>query len=767
MELAHSPRPRLRARDPRRQRGQVIVIFAGSMIALVALCAVVVDVAWYWTNNLRMQRAADAAALAGVVWLPGNVDTAYTTARKEAKKNGYEDGVGGIVVTPVQDPTNTRRLKVTISGPVGTFFARAVGINSWPAQREAKADYVLPVPMGSPDNYYGVGYYVEPVTTTTTHTSTSHASDDSGLVGGPTGVPSTPVNGGTWTTVGNGGTIQNALTGNNNVYAVSSTDLAQQQWISLGLATGSGSSPIPNPAANQVLTVTGLEVRLDDAFLSGSCNGSKIGVELSWNDGAAGSWSSLVTTPNLRTNTSNGDYVLGNANNLTPWGAHAWTRSDFTDAKFQVRLTADKGCTNSSREIRLDQLRVQVYWDMATTTTTTTTTTTLVDDATVPPPPGQSAITRPQKFWGAMQSQGAPSIQGDAFMTKYDTRTSINNDKGGSDPDTYYDYTNYYNYAVEIPAGGGGSVWIFDPGFCDGTTSAGTGENWTVGGSNGYSSRQPVSAFFDLWDTKETLLDQGDDTLVGSTNSDFRRLLYEDHTIFDEKGLSTHVADCSSQSWHLGWYQIATGLPEGTYRLHTYSTDTGSLGDQDDTTALNSFAFYASSASGTPRIHGLGAMEAYVRLPAGQVSEFYLAQIEKVHAGKTMVINLWDPGDTGDLSASLQILAPTGTGFTPAQFDYKGTPGNTNATSGCGSRSGTDVYSVTTNTGGSSLYNGCWLTIEVQLPIDYSAPPDPDSGEDGWWKIRYSMGNQSGNGATDLTTWKVDIRGNPVHLVLP
>ena len=88
-----------------------------------------------------------------------------------------------------------------------------------------------------------------------------------------------------------------------------------------------------------------------------------------------------MTTPNLRTNTSNGDYVLGNANNLTPWGAHAWTRSDFTDAKFQVRLTADKGCTNSSREIRLDQLRVQVYWDMATTTTTTTTTTTLVDDA--------------------------------------------------------------------------------------------------------------------------------------------------------------------------------------------------------------------------------------------------------------------------------------------------------------------------------------------------------------------------------------------------
>ena len=68
---AAGPRVRRTTRTAR-ERGQVLVIFAGAMIALVALCAVVVDVAWYWTSNLRMQRAADAAALAGVVWLPGN-----------------------------------------------------------------------------------------------------------------------------------------------------------------------------------------------------------------------------------------------------------------------------------------------------------------------------------------------------------------------------------------------------------------------------------------------------------------------------------------------------------------------------------------------------------------------------------------------------------------------------------------------------------------------------------------------------------------------
>jgi hypothetical protein len=32
--------------------------------------------------------------------------------------------------------------------------------------------------------------------------------------------------------------------------------------------------------------------------------------------------------------------------------------------------------------------------------------------------------------------------------------------------------------------------------------------------------------------------------------------------------------------------------------------------------------------------------------------------------------------------------------------------------------------------------------------------------------MRYIMGAGSGN-ATDLTTWKVSIRGNPVHLVVP
>ena len=56
-----------------------------------------------------------------------------------------------------------------------------------------------------------------------------------------------------------------------------------------------------------------------------------------------------------------------------------------------------------------------------------------------------------------------------------------------------------------------------------------------------------------------------------------------------------------------------------------------------------------------------------------------------------------------------------------------------------------------------------WLPI----PTDYSAPTPPGEPGPGWWKIRYVMGGSSGDTASDLTTWKTQIVGNPVHLVIP
>ncbi len=76
-----------------------------------------------------------------------------------------------------------------------------------------------------------------------------------------------------------------------------------------------------------------------------------------------------------------------------------------------------------------------------------------------------------------------------------------------------------------------------------------------------------------------------------------------------------------------------------------------------------------------------------------------------------------------------------------------------------------------TNTGGTSKYNGCWVVFSIPIPDSYTAPTPPGEPGPGWWKIRYVMGNcppsNPGCSASDLTTWKTQIVGNPVHLVVP
>jgi hypothetical protein len=463
---------------------------------------------------------------------------------------------------------------------------------------------------------------------------------------------------------------------------------------------------------------------------------------------------------------SGSGYVTqGSTTSTSAWGSHDWVASDFDDASFRMRLSFTRTGTCQSRSARaqVDLLEVRVGYR----TDTTNPVTTYHDDGPrdLVGPDGE-AIRR-QGFWGSMQSQGAPNVQGDAFMTYYDTRTGRTND--AYDPDTYY------QYGIEMPAGASnGKVWVYDPGFCDVSTQAGTGEYWTIGGSNGYGSPRPITSWFDLYDTRNTPYDQADDALVASFGNDFRNSSFQDLTARRATGgddVSGDPPDCRDESWHDDWVLLATGLSGGsggrTYRLHTHSDSA----DQLSSTALNNFAFFVDASGGTPRVYGVGAMEAYARLPGGQRTEFYLAQIENVHAGKTMIVELWDPGDTGSLSASLEILEPTRTGYVPARFSYTAARGSgSSGVSGCEGYSGTNVTSVTTNTGGSSRFNGCWVTITIPLPADYEAPhPSTDAitDEGGWWKIRYTMGGDSDDFSTDLTTWKVSIRGNPVHLVVP
>ncbi len=129
----------------RDDRGQTLVIVALMLGVLLGFSGLVADIGWYELNLIRMQRAADAAALAGVVYLPNNVAGAVAAAKSEATKNGFRDGVGGVVVNPAPDVIIDKILNVDVTAPVPTFFARLFGVRQFGGRRTARAEFILPI----------------------------------------------------------------------------------------------------------------------------------------------------------------------------------------------------------------------------------------------------------------------------------------------------------------------------------------------------------------------------------------------------------------------------------------------------------------------------------------------------------------------------------------------------------------------------------------------------------------------------------------------
>jgi hypothetical protein len=145
-------------RSAARQAGQIVVIFAVMLTVLIGLVGIAIDTTYAWREALQVQRAADSAALAGVVYMPGDYTTAKSIAQNAATKNGFADGgINTVNPTSTVDP---RELDVTITTQVPTFFIRIFGINAFAESRTGKAVYVMPVAMGSPLAYYGVGCFI-------------------------------------------------------------------------------------------------------------------------------------------------------------------------------------------------------------------------------------------------------------------------------------------------------------------------------------------------------------------------------------------------------------------------------------------------------------------------------------------------------------------------------------------------------------------------------------------------------------------------------
>ena len=434
------------------------------------MTALVVDVSWYWVNSLRVQRAADAAALAGAVMLPNEPAQAYTLAYEEATKNGYPSRL------PVSPSTSPSRIPSTpdawshdprrrsARSSCASSASRSIGVTRTP-----KAEFTLPVPMGSPQNYYGVGFYEGRVATTTNVPGNTDWQN-----------PALSVSGGQWSNP------DRAFTNDNN-YATETANNELQQWTTFDL-TGL----IPASA-----TIDGLEVRLTDVSITGGDDTNcRVTVNTSWNGGTT--WSSNAQTLPLSA-LVNDDRTVGSNANTTVWGGHSWVRADFSNGNFRVRLTWRDGITNcpAALGVQLDLLEVRVQFH---TTTTTWTTQTLG----VPDPAGGTLAS--QGFWGAIFTSGGWRENGDRYAPSI-IGNGAGPPSGSANPD--HD-PNGYDYLIEV--GGNGEIMLFDPIFCATGSNGhgglfGAGDHWTSPTGNAHAANStggPVAVTYTLYDTNGT-----------------------------------------------------------------------------------------------------------------------------------------------------------------------------------------------------------------------------------------------------------------------
>ena len=135
------------------QRGQIIVIFALALVAIIAMVGLVLDGGSAFAMRRDEQSAADLAALAAANDYVLNSDStlAIARARTVAAANGYTHGSGGVVVNVAITIVNGAEVQVDISAPHRNNFASIVGMGTWTVSTTAMAQ------SGYPDSANGAG----------------------------------------------------------------------------------------------------------------------------------------------------------------------------------------------------------------------------------------------------------------------------------------------------------------------------------------------------------------------------------------------------------------------------------------------------------------------------------------------------------------------------------------------------------------------------------------------------------------------------------
>jgi putative Flp pilus-assembly TadE/G-like protein len=119
-------------------RGQILVLFAGALIALLLIAALAFDVGMMLVERRDQQNAADAAALAGARYVLTNQGQAVGAARDIAQMNGFVDSDPNEVVDVYIPALHGRYaglpgfIEVQIQSTRPSIFGGVIGRANWP-----------------------------------------------------------------------------------------------------------------------------------------------------------------------------------------------------------------------------------------------------------------------------------------------------------------------------------------------------------------------------------------------------------------------------------------------------------------------------------------------------------------------------------------------------------------------------------------------------------------------------------------------------------
>ena len=163
---------------------------------------------------------------------------------------------------------------------------------------------------------------------------------------------------------------------------------------------------------------------------------------------------------------------------------------------------------------------------------------------------------------------------------------------------------------------------------------------------------------------------------------------------------------------------------------------------RDDWYTANHYSLRTSTTSGpAPQISALGDMSIYANVDLG-LTEFHLARVQEDQAGRTLIVEFWDPGDVSGGGSGDTLTVSSGSGSTPT-CTWQASNGDSGST-------------CTINVS-AMHYNNELISVAIPIPEDYTC-----SGDECWFRVTYDYTSTE---VHDTTSWTAYLTGNPIQLV--